>query len=270
MFVYLHAPDHDDTDAYCRQVICSESLISLLKEKNFVVWAGNIQYSEAYQVSNVLAASSFPFCALITLQGSRMTIIDRFEGILTSDELLIKLQAHTSRLDGQLASIRRDRAEREQARLIREQQDRAYLASLKADEEKFKRQKEEEERRQKEQEDRIKESEMKASRAQSKKERIEKLKANFPPEVTSSDKPLTRISIRLPNGNRLIRQFEVTAKVQDLMDFIEIQDLSPIPFESDADIVNTYPRKVIDDMNLTLEAAGLAPNASLFVEERIE
>lgn len=30
------------------------------------------------------------------------------------------------------------------------------------------------------------------------------------------------------------------------MDFVEIQDLSPVTFEKEVHIVNTYPRKVLD------------------------
>lgn len=52
------------------------------------------------------------------------------------------------------------------------------------------------------------------------------------------------------------------------MDYVEIQDLTPIPLSSDIEIINTYPRKVIDNLELSFEEAKLVPNASVVVEEK--
>ncbi len=57
---------------------------------------------------------------------------------------------------------------------------------------------------------------------------------------------------------------------QLLADFIEAQDLSPIPIEADFDIVNSYPRKILSDYSATIQEAGLFPNAALLIEEHVD
>ena len=58
--------------------------------------------------------------------------------------------------------------------------------------------------------------------------------------------------------------------MQNLYDFVQTRDLKPLPLESDFVLVNTFPRKAYNDMSLTLAEAGLAPNASLIVEEKLD
>lgn len=80
--------------------------------------------------------------------------------------------------------------------------------------------------------------------------------------------PSTKISIRLPSGERLVRAFLPTDSVQHLYDFVEAQDLSPFDIEAEFSIFNTFPRKEILP-NLTFKEAGLV-NASVIVEEKID
>ena len=100
--------------------------------------------------------------------------------------------------------------------------------------------------------------------------RKEELQKNMPPEPTADDETVTKVSMRLPNGTRLIRKFKAEDPVQALADFIEAQDLAPIPIESEVDIVNTYPRKILSDYSQTLKDAGLYPNGAIIIEERVE
>lgn len=58
------------------------------------------------------------------------------QGPKAADEIIASVTRVIERTDPQLAAIRAERQAREQARLIREQQDEAYQASLRADREK--------------------------------------------------------------------------------------------------------------------------------------
>jgi hypothetical protein len=57
-------------------------------------------------------------------------------GQLNPSEIVTRLQRSSGRVELVMAQIRADRQERVQSRQIREQQDEAYLASLRADQEK--------------------------------------------------------------------------------------------------------------------------------------
>ena len=102
---------------------------------------------------------------------------------------------------------------------------------------------------------------------QAKEQRKKDLAASLAPEPDSSVEFVTRMNIRLPSGARLIRKFNATSSLQTLYDFVETNDLSPIDLMSDFVIVNTYPRKEYRDKQITFQAAGLYPNATVLVEE---
>ncbi|KAI8904650.1 ubiquitin-related domain-containing protein [Entophlyctis helioformis] len=231
--------------------------------------------------------------AIIALQGSRMVVLHRFEGLLSTEHIINKLRRLMDRFDPQLAGARAD--SRDSARLIREQQDAAYQESLRADREKARRAQEEQERQRREQEElerqererleRIEVSSQPRSNGlapphalacllfhatQRRKQRKIEIAAALPAEPAATDSDLAKLGIRLPNGQRLIRRFRADDTVQLLCDFIETHDLSPLDLETDFVVVTPFPRKVFRDMSQTLRAAGLYPNASIVVEERID
>ena len=55
---------------------------------------------------------------------------------MSVEETVDRLTRRLAGIQGQLEGVRRERAEREQARALREMQDRAYTESLRKDEEK--------------------------------------------------------------------------------------------------------------------------------------
>ncbi|KAI9199354.1 thioredoxin-like protein [Polychytrium aggregatum] len=268
LLVLLHSEEHDDTEAFNRQVLSSDVMTEFLTSRRFIFWAGDIRESEAFQVSNVLSATTYPFLALIALQGTQMVVVDRVEGLTTSDEIIRILERHLGRLDAQLAAARMERERREQSRSIRAHQDSAYEASLRADREKEQRAREERERQRRELEEQEREARRKQEMIEEKRRRIQTLRENFPSEPEGSGRDVAKISMRLPNGERLIRRFLPTDKVQLLYDFVSIQNLEPIPEDSTFIIASTFPRRVLEDMDMTLAEAQLTPNGSVAVEEK--
>jgi hypothetical protein len=68
------------------------------------------------------------------------------------------------------------------------------------------------------------------------------------------------------DGSRLQRRFNASDKLQTVFDFVESQPIDLDHFE----ILQNIPRKVFSDGNMTLEDAGLVPQAALFVQEKIQ
>lgn len=151
-------------------------------------------------------------------------------------------------------------------RLIREQQDDEYLASLQADREKelleqsAKEAAMEEERR-KEEEARIKlEEEQELERQLAAKE------ASLPQEPTSDDENAVTLLVRMPDGSRRGRRFLRTDKLQYLFNFIDVaRVVKPGTYR----LVRPYPRRAFSDgeSSLTLDELGLSSKQeALFLE----
>lgn len=49
MLVILQSDDHDDTAAFNKDTLTSDRLKEFIKEKNILVWAGNVHESEAHK-----------------------------------------------------------------------------------------------------------------------------------------------------------------------------------------------------------------------------
>ncbi|KAL2913390.1 UBX domain-containing protein 10 [Polyrhizophydium stewartii] len=270
LLVVLHSDEHDDTPAFCRETLASEAFINFVNERNVLVWGGNIKEAEAFKGDSVLGATAYPFMALITLQGSNMVVASRFEGLMSTERIITKLQRLFDRFDPQLAGARAERASREAARQIRQQQDAAYEASLRADQEKARKAREEMERLAREQEESERAEREKEQRRERRKQRKLELAAEMPAEPPASEPNTARLGIRLPSGQRVVRRFKADDRVQLLWNFVETHDLSPLDLDTEFVIVNPYPRRVYRDMEQTFAEAGLAPSASVVVEERID
>jgi hypothetical protein len=99
-----------------------------------------------------------------------------------------------------------------------------------------------------------------------KKRRKEMAAKRVPEEPLPGDRASTMLVIRHVDGSRLQRRFRATDKLQAVFDWIESQPIELEEFE----VLQNFPRKVFSDANVTLEDAGLMPQAALFVQEKIQ
>ncbi|KAK4804624.1 hypothetical protein SAY86_004441 [Trapa natans] len=165
----------------------------------------------------------------------------------------------------------------EAQRLIREQQDDEYLASLQADREKELKAKAEAEARLLEEEaarvasleeERRKEEE--ANRKMEEEQEFERLlaakEASLPQEPTSNDDNAMTLLVRMPDGSRQGRRFLKSDKLQSLFDFIDIaRAVKPGTYR----LVRPFPRKAFGNEEglLTLSDLGLTgKQEALFLE----
>ncbi|KAA8521986.1 hypothetical protein F0562_012700 [Nyssa sinensis] len=162
-------------------------------------------------------------------------------------------------------------------RLIREQQDDEYLASLQADREKeLKAMEEAEARRLEEQaareasleEERRREEEArrKLEEEQEVKRQLAAKEASLPQEPTSDDENAVTLLVRMPDGSRHGRRFFKSDKLQSLFDFIDVgRGVKPGTYR----LVRPYPRRAFSDGEsaLTLNELGLtSKQEALFLE----
>ena len=231
LLVILLSPEHDDTTAFVRETLLSREFRSFVNnpENKIVLWAGNVQDSEAYQVSVALNCTKFPFGALIvhTPQDSpaAMSTVARVTGPLTPTAFVSKLRTAISQNSTALERIRAARAEQEASRNLRQEQNSAYERSLAQDRERARLRREAEAAQARlEQETKAKaEVSEQAARDLAQWKQWKALK--IAPEPPADVKEATRLSIRMLSGDRVIRRFPPQASMNDLYAFVECHDI---------------------------------------------
>ncbi|KAJ0482601.1 putative UBX domain, UBA-like superfamily, Ubiquitin-like domain superfamily [Helianthus annuus] len=270
MFVYLHSPEHPDTERFCVETLCSEVLSEFVNE-NFVAWGGSVRGVEGFKMGNSLKASRFPFCAVVmAATNQRIALLQQIEGPKSPEEMLTSLQRVLEESSTVLVAARLEAEERMNNIRLREEQDAAYQAALEADQARERQRREEEERlareaaeaerKQKEEE----EARAKAAREAAEREaalvklREEKGLSLGPEPEKGPD--VSQVLVRLPNGDRKGRRFYCTATIQSLYDFVDSSSSLEI---GNYTLATNFPRVLYgpDKLSLTLKEAGLHPQS---------
>ncbi|XP_020283243.1 FAS-associated factor 2-A isoform X2 [Pseudomyrmex gracilis] len=231
LLVYLHKDETQEVDQWCRSTLCDPEMTRYINTHT-LFWACNVKSGEGYKVAEALKSGSYPFLALIVLKGNRMTIVGR--------------------------------AERSAAQSLRQQQDRAYEESLRADQEKDRRR--EEERRAREEKEAREKEELNAQELEIQRIRLEKeLTVNKVPLEPEPSHP-NACHLQIKFGERTMkRRFLMTDTVEDVYHWIFSQPDSPASFE----ITTSFPRRILYPCRdiVTLSAAGLTHREVLHVND---
>ena len=227
LIVVLLSPEHDDTSTFVHETLLATETVNYLNDpqNKIILWAGSVQDSEAYQVSNALNCSKFPFAAVIvhTPQDSTtsMSTVARITGLQSASAFVAKLRTAVAQHSQALEGVRAARSEQQATRSLREEQNSAYERSLAQDRERARQRREAEAEQKKialEAKAKAEALETEANRTQQwRRWRAQSLSA----EPGSDIKNATRISIRLTNGERVIRKFAESANMEELYAFVE-------------------------------------------------
>lgn len=261
LLVYLHKDNDEECNAFCRNTLSSPAVAEFVNA-SMLFWACSVSTGEGRRVANNVQENTFPFLGVICLRENRMTIVGRILGSLEPVVLVHKLQTICVANEASLVAARADRVERNFNQTLRRQQDEAYEASLRADQ-----QKEQQRRDAKAQleAELSRQAQMEAEERRRKQELQERkvdLLSRMPAEPPASDADTVCVVFKLPNGERLERRFNSTTTLQDVFNFVFCQPSSPDVFE----IATNFPKRVLPADSLqTLADAGLQKNQVLFV-----
>jgi FAS-associated factor 2 len=260
-------------------------LLEFLHHHQIIVWGGNVRYTEAFQVSNTLQATTYPFLAIIALQppsssststsstSTKMSVIDRIEGPILPAALIRRFESVMTRVDPSLTRLRNIHQQREQDRQLRQQQDQAYHDSLQADQRKQERtaallrQKQEAER-------------AKVLYRKQRQQYIQWLCTQVHRQHQEVTGKATKISFRLANGERVIHKFAADQSLASLYMFVEaypyLNDMEGKEMTAPEGYIHKYkftlhspfPRTEYGpDETVKLEdVKGLWPSATLIVD----
>ncbi|KAJ5082687.1 hypothetical protein N7532_011730 [Penicillium argentinense] len=259
MLIVLLAPEHDDTSGWVRDTLLAPEVVEFINDpqNNLLVWGGNVQDSEAYQVANSLKCTKFPFAAVIVhtpnVSSTAMSVVGRIAGTTSPSEFVTRLRTTITTNQEPLERIRATRSEQQASRSLREQQDSAYERSLAIDRERARQRREAEAARQREEQeaaDRQAAEEKKLrDLAQWKQWRAQSLGAE--PDIDVKD--AVRISVRLPSGERIMRRFAPDANIEELYAVVEcyevLQDESrPTDVTKPEDFEHQYGFRLVSPM----------------------
>ncbi|KAG4304323.1 hypothetical protein PORY_002298 [Pneumocystis oryctolagi] len=284
--VILQSDLHDDTNSFNRITLTNENLIQFIINNNILVWAGSVHEPEAFQVSNSLNCTRFPFIAISTSHlhhsnTSNISSLARIEGFISPNDMISTLETYVAQHLPTIQQLKVAREEQLITRQIRAQQDDAYEASLAIDRKKMLQRKEEEKNRAEIGRQKQKELDnariLEANRIQWKKWRASKL---FP-EPSSDSPQVAKISLRLQNGKRIIRKFDGNASIEEIYAFIECHDINVDelyePLESPSNYIHKFnfqlvspiPRQIIEQNTerKILEEKSLFPTGNIIVED---
>ncbi|PSN74834.1 UBX domain-containing protein [Corynespora cassiicola Philippines] len=233
LLVVLISPEHDETASFIRETLLNPDVVSFIRDpaNNIILWAGNVQDPEAYQVSASLNCTKFPFSGLIVhtpqVSSTAMGVATRIAGPTPPGQYIAKLrqamQAHSEPLN----RVRAQRAEQQATRSIRQQQDSAYERSLATDRERARKKREEAERKAREEKEALEREQAAQRYAQNLEQWRRWRAASIPPEPPASAdvKDVVRISLRMPNAERVVRKFAADAHIEELYAFVECYDV---------------------------------------------
>jgi FAS-associated factor 2 len=239
LLVIILSPEHDDTSSYVRETLLAPDVVSFVgnQENNVLLWGGSVQDAEAYQVANAFRASKFPYAAVVAhapanassrrnfaTSPSGMSIIAALAGPMPPTEFLTRIRTAITTHNAELQSIRAQRSEHEASRSIRAQQDSAYERSLALDRERTRQKKLEEEQRRQEQELARKAEQEKALAAEKLLQWRRWRASTLHAEPASDDKNAARISVRLPDGGRIVRRFDGSLPVEEIYAVVECHE----------------------------------------------
>ncbi|KAL8804876.1 MAG: hypothetical protein Q9182_002278 [Xanthomendoza sp. 2 TL-2023] len=232
LFVVLLSPEHDDTSTFVRSTLLSPEVASYVNDpqNKIILWAGNVQDSEAYQVSSALNCSKFPFSAIVAHSpqdsSTSMSTIARISGPIPPSAFVRRLRSAISTHFATLEQARASRNEQQATRNLRAEQNSAYERSLAQDRERARQRREEAEARSRA----AQEEKAKAKAAEQAIRNLEHWKKwraqSILPEPSTSGEGVTRISIRMTSGERIVRKFRAEADMEELYAFVECYDIA--------------------------------------------
>ncbi|MEW5314494.1 MAG: hypothetical protein WDW38_005990 [Sanguina aurantia] len=278
LMVYLHAPEHQDTDHFCSGTLCLPEVADYIND-NFIAWGGDICSSDAYTLASRLHVTTFPTVALLaTSPGGegRVQLVVQVQGAVGGAELLRTLRRAVEEHGAVLVTQRMDREAQEFSRRLVGEQNAEYEASLAADRQREELRAAERQGAEAAERDRQEEEERARSSAAAAARRIADLlaaiesrraakRAALGPEPEASAPATTQVRIRLPDGSNHQRRFPSSCPISTLYDFVDSLDATTAWRYK---LVCNYPRKVLGPelANSTLEAEGMSPQVLLFVQ----
>ncbi|KAJ1921324.1 Ubx domain-containing protein [Mycoemilia scoparia] len=260
LVIVFVSPEHDH-NCNIGTIFTSPAINDYFNQDKFLLWGGIVNSSDAFNASEVLSVSGFPFVGVVIFRnigesgtlGNQLKpiLVSRIDGLenMTPEALISSMPEHLLTHDYVQQSMQRENSELEANRQLRAQQAQAYEASLAQDLERARQAQEAEERERMEREEaKRKEQEILNMEKKMIQWRRWAQKALVKPEPTGGSKDrVTKISFRLESGKRVIRKFDGNNPVEDLYIFADTAEIPDLSEESTSSESNDNPETINND-----------------------
>lgn len=255
LLVYLHSPLHPQSRDFCQAVLNAPSMQAWLSQPLVEAVGYSIHSAQGRQLAQMLSVSSFPVLALLQPSRSSLSLLLRAEGpaliAWSMDRLLPHLQASATRHEVLLAEETARVMQREQEAELRRQQDAEYQQALQADRERERQ--------------RAAEQEQARLQEQEARDAIESARNKMGTEPSSGG---TMVRFVLPSGVKLNRRFAEGSSIATLKAYLTVYCHENGVEMSRIGLSTSFPRQTYNDNDdVTLEEAGLSPQAVLMVQD---
>ncbi|CAF0853207.1 unnamed protein product [Adineta ricciae] len=237
LFIYLHEKNSPLCDRFCREVLCEDALRTIIGDN--ILWSASRDTQEGAQASRLLHTNSFPCVCIVAHHGSQQTVQLKLDRYTDASEFLAELINGVQNAD-QTLQYNRDRRDTRTSRdRLLEEQNAAYMDSMRADQEKAEQRLQEENERRK-----LEEAQRRMQEEQEKKLRKfmefrDRIKQSFPEEPSATETDTVQVSIRLPDTEPIRRRFRRSDPARLLFEFAWTDSNVPDQFE----LLWGYPRK---------------------------
>ena len=287
LLVYLHSPLLPGGTTFLQKYLCYPQLLRLLNSSSgddgsggvgsVVCFGASVHSADGEKLRDVFGVNGFPFLALVNVKSSdsnmTMDLLLRMEGsqVLTipPGQITTYLNTTISRHAETLAEEEARRLQREEDARLREEQNREYQEALLADQMREIEQREAVERERREQEEKEEAERLKKAQEESRLEDSKLLleKAGEPP--LSQKTGVARLRFTLPNGKKVDRRFHSTSTIEVIRAFLVVYFKEQGIEMKNFGLSTNYPKKTFseDDIKLTLEESGLAPQSVIMVQD---
>uniref|UniRef100_A0A6Q2ZBX0 UBX domain-containing protein n=1 Tax=Esox lucius TaxID=8010 RepID=A0A6Q2ZBX0_ESOLU len=246
--IYLHNDESVLSNVFCSQMMCAESIVSYLSQ-NFIAWAWDVTReankarlltmctrhfgSVVAQTIRTYKTDQFPLLLIVMGKRTSNEVLNVIQGNTTVDELMMRLMGAMEIFTAQQQEDIKDEDEREAREMVKREQDEAYQLSLEAD-----RKKREAQEREQAEQLRLQQIQKEAD---DEKEAIRlSLEHALPPEPAEEGGELiSKLRIRTPSGEFLVRRFLGSTKLQVLFDFVASKGYPLDDFK----LLTTFPRR---------------------------
>ena len=259
LVIFLHSSSASDLDSALTS-LCNESIVDIINSQ-FVFWTGDSDFPHIANFMRAFPIRSPPaLIAVVSTNRTELKIVGACAGSTSFNSegimnVLQKAQEAQDRLIIEDEQFKSNRA-------LREAQDLEYQEALERDA----LLEAQRERDIKESLSRKQAADTKCINSKNTKQELFEKFSLLPPPKTS-----TTIVIRLPDGIRIERNFDISDTVATLYEWVlcaghlyphatrVVEEIHPGSFS----LSTSFPSKKLDDMNVTLEDLQLYPNAVL-------
>ncbi|XP_062411647.1 FAS-associated factor 1 isoform X2 [Sardina pilchardus] len=273
--IYLHHDESVLSNVFCSQMMCAESIVSYLSQ-NFITWAWDVTKesnkarlltvctrhfgSVVAQTIRTYKTDQFPLLLIVMGKRTSNEVLHVIQGNTTVDELMMRLMGAMEIFTAQQQEDIKDEDEREAREMVKREQDEAYRLSLEADRKKR-------EAQEREEAEQVRQQQIRKEQEDEREAIRLSLEQALPPEPTEeSGEPVSKLRVRTPSGEFLVRRFLGSCKLQVLFDFVASKGYPSDEFK----VLTTFPRRNITQLDpaSTLLEAKLFPQETLFLEAR--